>query len=271
MALFAVLMSVSFTSCDKEEDGGSSTGKPSIEKKLVRVISYDVEDSREELNEILEFIYDAKGNVVEIIEKDDDGDSYSSKYVWDSNKSVTLQWDEDSEEFVKYILTDGRITTYHSHQYSAGSMGDYYVYLTYDKNGYIKEVSDDEVEREPYLIYTWVDGKLSFYEDYNGITTLRYSDKICKGFFPVVCEEYVGDFEDYLFIAQPELLGIKTTYLPSKIIDGECTISFEYELGSKGYVESCTVNKFYSYDHDYNGDGRDDYDSYDYLYEFVWE
>ena len=274
MGLFAILMCVNFTSCSPDDGGDSPdspTNQPGNEKKLTKVISYDVEDSREELNEILEFIYDTNGNVVEILEKDADGDIYSCKYVWDSNKSVTYQWDDDSEEFVKYMLTDGRITMLHSHQYSVGSMSDYYMYFIYDQNGYVKEVSDDEVEKKPYRTYTWNNGKLSFYEDYNELVTLRYGDKTCKGFFPVVCEEYACDLDDYLFIAQPELLGIKTTYLPSKIIDGNCTISFEYELDAEGYVGSCAVNEYYSYDHDYNGDGRDDYHSYDYLYEFIWE
>lgn len=276
--LFAVLVSVNLTSCNSDDENDSvgedsQTEKPVREKKLVRVVSYDVEDSREKLDDILEFIYDTKGNVVEILEKYDDGDSYSCKYVWDSNKSITCTWDD---EYVKYSLHNGKISNveecFYSWHTGQPKLDEDFYRLTYDKDGNLMEYwakynEEDEYELEERL--TWDNGRLSFYEDYNSLITLRYSDKTCKGFFPLLYE-YVN-CDDYLFMAQPELVGIKMSYLPSKIIDGNCTISFECELDTEGYVGSCAVNKYYSYDHDYNGDGRDDYNSYDYLYEFVWE
>jgi hypothetical protein len=104
-----------------------------------------------------------------------------------------------------------------------------------------------------------------------GLTTYRYDNQTSKGFLPLLVDYIETDIcEDYLFAAQPELIGIKMSHLPSKIIDGSSTISFEYEL-EEGYVTSCSVNEYESYDHDYNGDGQKDYHSYDYYYEFVWE
>ena len=279
MALMAVLMCVNFTACSEDDPtGDSSTNHLSNANKLAKVMQYDIKNNKKELNDIIRFEYDKNDNVVKIHEiyGSDADDIDITEYIWDSNKSITSYWEND--EYIKYTLTNNQITDILMHEYvwdwdtETRELDEDFYRLTYDKDGNLMEYwakynEEDEYELEERL--TWDNGRLSFYEDYNSLITLRYSDKTCKGFFPLLYE-YVN-CDDYLFMAQPELVGIKMSYLPSKIIDGNCTISFEYELDTEGYVGSCAVNKYYSYDYDYNGDGRDDYNSYDYLYEFVWE
>lgn len=278
----ALLTMFSFVACDDPtNDPSDPTENPSVsEKRLARTMKYKIENGKEELCSILKFVYDTKDNVIEIIEKYDDGDSYSEKYVWDSDKSVTYYWDkEEMDEYAKYTLSDGKINNAYIREYKyytgEPTLDENFCLNTYDKDGNLTECwskwsKEDEYELENK--YNWNNGKLTLIEDDYSVITLRYDNKTCKGFFPLFTEIIDMDFLwGGLFMAQPELAGIKTSYLPSKIIDGNRTISFEYELDAEGYVESCAVNEYYSYDHDYNGDGRDDYNSYDYLYEFIWE
>ena len=97
-----------------------------------------------------------------------------------------------------------------------------------------------------------------YFEEYSYI----YDNKTCNGSFPLFYEYAGWDDELYIFMAQPELIGIKTKNLPKMIIDDPYTYTFEYEFDQDNYITSCTMNKEYYGEYGY---------SKEYYYEFVWE
>ena len=249
MALFAVLMSVNFTSCNKDNDdsvGGDSSNQSG--KKLVKVMEYD--GSGEELEAKYEFKYNQAGNVVEYTEGYfDDGkwQKETGKVSWNSNGSITLT-SEGEEEALVVALSDGRIT----------SWGSWYNF-TYDEKGFVKTfVCESQLESYS-RAYTWDDSYLfsiDYQSEYYGTESVHYGNKACKGFLPVF-GKYVDIPEIGLFMAMPELVGVKTTNLPTKI-NGNFSTTFDYQLDAAGYVTKCTVEEL-------------SVEPKKALYEFVWE
>lgn len=269
----ALLTMFSFVACD-DPTGDSPTNHPTNANKLGRVMIYDIENNKKELNEIIKFEYDKNGNVVKIYEQygSDVDDTDITEYIWDSNKSITSYWEND--EYIKYTLTNNQITDILMHEYvwdwdtETRELDEDFYRCTYDKDGNLIKIwwkDNEEDEEELMNEQTWNNGQLSMAKDYDNehVITLHYDNKTCKNFFPLLADYIVnnGFSDDYIFMAQPELLGVRTSKLPSKIIYGSCVISFDYELNTYGNVTSCTVNKLYS----------DDNLSYDYFYEFIWE
>ena len=266
IALFAVLMCVNFASCGNDDGeipsdptGDSPTNQPTNEKKLVQVMIYDDEEA---LEEIIEFKYDENGNLI----KADESGGETLNYIWESNNSVTCKWDMEDEDFVKYSLTNGKVTRIQTHELSYNPIigeydgyYDYYGYFDYDKDGHLKEIGGEyDGEKEPSYSYTWDNGNLTSFDS----KRCFYDYKTYKGFFPLFFD-YVGfNKEEYIFMALPELVGIKTKNLPKMIIDGSNTYTFEYEFNQDNYIISCTVNKEDGGDYSYNEE---------YYYEFVWE
>ena len=275
MALMAVLMCVNFTACSEDDPTGDSpTNHLSNANKLAKVMQYDIENNKKELNDIIRFEYDKNDNVVKIHEiyGSDADDIDITEYIWDSNKSITSYWEND--EYIKYTLTNNQITDILMHEYvwdwdtETRELDEDFYRCTYDKDGNLIKIwwkDNEEDEEELMNEQTWNNNQLSTAKnyDYEHVITLHYDNKTCKNFFPLLADYIVnnGFSDDYIFMAQPELLGVRTSKLPSKIIDGSCIISFDYELNTYGNVTSCTVNKLYS----------DDNLSYDYFYEFIWE
>ena len=255
MALFAVLMSVNFTSCDKGDEGESAAQKTN--KKLVQMREYKVDASGENLNRMLDFKYDANGLVIKIQEKwkessDSDWDVDVMEYVWDSNNSITRYW-EDGYECCKYTLADGRISNKYSSEDNAIT-GTY----AYDQEGYIKQVNDG-------CTYTWSGGQLLLGNHYGSSDTFRYGSQECKGFFPLLSEYICYEGGDYLFLAHPELIGAKCISLPIKKSGKYETVTYEYKLASDGYISTCTET---TEEHWGEGFGQRTIVC---IYEFVWE
>ena len=268
MALFAVLMCVNFASCGNDDGeipsdptGDSPTNQPTNEKKLVQVMIYDDEEAFEE---IIEFEYDENGNIVKVNERHNNKEYgwnvETFYYTWNSNKTITFKFNEGDEEFYEYILADGRITKMF-YYFSAEKKHDEHTYFTYNKEGYITNFggsSEGEIES-----FIWENSKLISV----GSTDFIYTNQTCSGFFPLIYNylEIIGK-EDYIFMAQPELIGTKTNNLPKMIVDNgytdgsSDTYTFEYELDQDKYITSCTIKE---QSHSYNNK--------EYYYEFVWE
>lgn len=269
MALAAILVCVNLTSCDKDDDdhsgdatnttnNGENGSNSNGEKRLAKVILYDVEDGTNKLNYSHEFFYGANGYIDRInSEIVDFGKLYSDVCVltWNSTKSFTV----DCETF---FFDNGRAS-------KSSDESEYYsvYYYVYNDNGQLKGYGEEleNGERHTNLSLNWSDGKLlSMIEtDFFSVntTSFDYSDKICKkGFFPLL-SDYLGGFcEVAVFTAHPELVGLKTKHLPKKMTDGNKISTFEYKFDSEGYVIGCTERETYK-------DGG----IYTYYYEFFWE
>lgn len=247
MALFAVLLSVNFVSCNK--DGDSAT-QPSNEKKLVGMSLQG-----EHYNDVYDFKYNQDGRISEIQEDyvhSFDGayeqgvDIY--KYNWHSKDSVTVT--QNGELEWSFYLSDGKIIRLIDYDTESGR--EELSCFTYDNNGHL--------ESDSYDTYTWENDKLLRYDD----NYIRYSNTTCKGFFPLFCEN-IGLWQDYLFMVHPELVGAKTIYLPTEIGYGEVDKNaFSYEFDTDGYVTSCTVIEY-----DRRSGSWRPYQTF--VYEFVWE
>ena len=251
MALFAVLMSVNFTSCDKENDdsvGGGSSNQSG--KKLVKVMEYD---GSGDMQTKFEFKYNQAGNVSEFTESYIDNGKWVKEAInisWNSNKSLTLTNEEDEE--LEVLLSYGKFTRWGSCNF------------TYNEDGFLKRIEDKDGFSTYTIAYTW-DGNylysIDYQEKYNNTTndwteSVRYGDKTCKGFLPIFGES-MGIPEFGLFMAMPELVGIKTINLPTKI-NGKFATTFDYKLDADGYVTKCTVEEL-------------SVEPEQTLYEFVWE
>lgn len=261
MALFAVLLCVNFASCSTDDD--DPTGNPSVsEKRLARTMKYGIENGKEELNSIIDFKYNQENKLTAVYERElysDDWHIDTQNFIWDANNSITHQWG-------KYTLTNGKVTK--EHHYEAGQY-DFYLYYDYDNDGHLKGceyASEEDGEKVPAVIFTWENGNLTSFAEADDINNPEmsyiYDNKNYNGFFPLFYEYTVWEDENYIFMALPELVGIKTKNLPKMIIDGSYTYDFEYEFDQDNYITSCTVNKKYYGEHSY---------SEEYYYEFAWE
>lgn len=251
VALFAILCAA----CDDYIEM-----PPANEKKLIRIKQYYGEYYQEKSATILDFKYDQRDRLIEV-QRTQQNNTDTLKYNWDSYKSIRHKWDKHSYE---YFIEDGKISNYF-HYYNDTT----YISFVYDQDGYIKEyeVKNGEKQQEKHS-YTWENRQLSLYDE----VTLCYNSQICKGFFPLL---YIfiglnndGDYcydRNYLFMAHPNLIGVKTTYLPTKILREylqeqrtQC-FNFEYKLDQNDYIISCTVLH------------NTDFSSERYTYKFVWE
>ena len=285
MALMAVLMSVNFTSCSNEDE--DSETQPSNKKKLARVMRYEQDGG----TMTIDFKYDKKGNVVKaaIWHRHNNYGEWREEvdtieYVWDSNKSIT--WDcvinvdynlNPWKGTYNCTLNDSRITdiTHDNHSkpgFIYGVMEKFY--YRYNEDGHINEYGDFE-NGTIHRIYTWNNNQLERFKVGSNAITFSYNNQTCKSFFPLLIDySYIGFWYgmkewqlvgDYIFMAQPELIGIRSNSLPTKIINNDLgeTYSFnDYDFDSEGYVTRCTVS----------GEWQTDGSSFcNYIYKFIWE
>ena len=236
VALFALF---SFVACDDP-----TNDQENLSKRLAMVIRS---------SDMIQFKYDKNGNVIQANEIDYSGRVEAFNYLWDSNKSITLKFNPD---FYKYILTDGRITNVF-YYFNADKQHNEYTYFNYDNEGHIKDFggsSEGEI-----ATFNWENSKLLS----TGSTSFIYSNQTCNGFFPLLyLFADLWSEEDYLFMAQPELSGIKTNHLPKMIVDGNSyTYTFDYGFDKNNYITSCTMSILDKYNDERNEE----------IFEFIWE
>lgn len=258
VCLLASLLCVNFSACGGEDTPepenpatnpsnptpGNGSGTSSNEKRLVKM-EYIEEDGTESFS----FEYDEQGRVITAIEEEDESfygyDIYVSRLTWEGN---TLIYNEDGDDDnIIFTLKNGRIV---SDRYDYEDEANSTKY-EYDNDGrLIKVVSEESV-----VTISWINGKISkwsknynssYDEDY--YKEIIYSNQTCKGFFP----EFGSMAEDdFIFnMAQPELFGLRSNYLPSSFIrkdNGETTkYDYTYTFDEEGYIKSYTEETTYS-------------------------
>ena len=244
MALFAILMSTNFVSCDKDEN---STIQSSEEKKLIKMSTRSVYDNVDEGNDdVYDYKYSQDGRISEIhisyYSNGEEIDEDIYKYNWHSKDSMTVTL--NGELIDCFYFSNGKIIRNIEYFHNR----EYFNQFTYNNDGPLNSYST--------WTSTWSNDKLLQSNDYY----IRYSDTTCKGFFPLFCA-HIGPGGE-LFVAHPEFVGLKTTYLPTELGDKLDKYTFSYEFDTDGYVVSCTIT------HDEFHGGH--YSS-TYGYEFVWE
>ena len=231
-ALLAVLMCANFASCSKDDDANIDTGGEDVvvgEKKLVKMVSNE---------ETYTFSYDDEGRLSSAIETDDDGDKYSYKFVW-GDDAVVVKYEYETafgynngKTYTEtYTLKDGLVQNWMSDNYSG-------IYSYNSSNRLIKAEFTDHYGYTVNAV--WDKDKLvsvNISDKYGSYTPsiLTYGETTCKkGYFPLISD--IIELGDVLFMAHPEIAGMRTNQLPNTYSPYEEEISMTYEYDKEGYI-----------------------------------
>lgn len=212
MALAAVLLSVGYTSCSKENlDGSKDFSK---EKKLVKMVSKD-EDGKD--LEVFTFEYDDKGKLLKST-----GSFDHSEYAWTSNYS----WNDNvimiDQEYA-VALENGLV--------KSNSSNDTYTYN--DSNRITQYTHNNRTST-----FTWDGDKIVSMSSYVGSNmTFTYGEPCKKGYCPLI--PYLMFQYDDLSMAHPEIFGARSKQLPT-MIGG---ILLTYEFDKEGYITKIYLNQ----------------------------
>lgn len=212
MAVIAICLCTNFTACSKDDDadGGGNTAEKRLTKIAIDEYVFYV------------FIYDNQGRLVEAR-----SDVYGSDtYKW---KDDAIDVYYDGKYNSTYNLTYGLV----SNRYRPSEPSQYqYEYYTYNIEG---RLVDGLVWEGDKLI------SMVGWSDYE--VTYTYNNTTCKsGYYPLFVE-------NSLFMAHPEIFGMKTNQLPisCKGVPGghiqaeEFTETYEYEFDAEGYISKIIV------------------------------
>ena len=232
-ALLAVLMCANFASCSKDDDGVNTDGGGNdeggnqevivSEKKLVKMVSNE---------ETYTFSYDDEGRLSSAIETDDDGDKYSYKFVWgDDAVVVKYEYEDGDTNTETYTLKNGLVQSwsadYHNGHHTEG---------TYSYNSSNRLIKAEFTHHLGYTVYAvWDKDKLVSVNTNDGYKAiLTYGETCKKGYFPLISD--VIGLGDVLFMAHPEIAGMRTNQLPNTYSPYEEEISMTYEYDKEGYI-----------------------------------
>lgn len=249
MAALAALVSVNFVACNVE--GGSNNdgdidhvdngGIITSGKQLVKIFGASGGST-----DTIAFTYDSEGRVVSVVEtytsEEYEGVSSSEIYqfVWgDDAIRVTESSDySNSVDRYTYTLANGLIQNDSDGRQFAYNKSGRFLKGT-SSSGYITNV-------------LWDGDKLVSVEEDDSVGSLTYNGSACKaGYFPFAAS--VIDFGcELLFMAHPELAGMRTTQLPNTLTwshtdsysgsTEEETTTITYEFDNQGYVTKMVGN-----------------------------
>lgn len=234
MALLAILISVNFEACSSEELEEPEKNEDGVvvgDKKLVQVKEYtDDNDSK-----TFDFSYDSKDRLISLIRTY----SYSSSdirkqnYIW-GNNTIFEQTEDDNTTF---NLENNLVKTIQE-----SDDDDIISFLYNSSNQLIAEYGTNNIIGNWKRNYIWDNNKLLSYDDYKKYT---YSGKTCKGYFPLIFPDDFSEGYD-LFLAHPELNGMRTQQLPDKVTTNYDHVTYienySYTFYKEGYLETCTVD-----------------------------
>lgn len=230
MALLAVVMCVNFTSCsDDDEPAKNDDGVITNQKRLVEI----AETFDDYGTNIISFSYDSKGRLISVVQKDydvDDSDVYN--ITWGEN---TVTESEDGES-ITYSLTDGLVRT------GSETNGTNYSFA-YNSSKQLTTYQYSDKYYSSTRTLTWENGKVTKITYNKDISEITYGNQTCKGYFPFMVTMVEDDFK--VMLAHPELVGLRTTQLPSQINskgnNWEDKEEYTYKFDKDGYVETCTA------------------------------
>ena len=231
MALFAILMCVNFASCSSSDDDPTEEkeeGEVVVSgKKLVKIVgtSKDSSDS-----ETYTFKYDNKGRLIEATESYQEGsykDTDTYQFIW-------------GDDAIKVIInpTYNYTLTLNNGLVQNSNLDDENGVFTYNNsNRFIKYSSKSKYDTCSAI---WDGDKLVSISNYDNEATLTYSSSCKKGYFPFIATMITYDADAILFMAHPEIAGMRTNQLPTSITwtdnYGSETSTFTYEFDKEGYI-----------------------------------
>ena len=235
MALFAVLMCVNFAACSSgDDDPTEEKGEGGIVvsgKKLTKIVG-KAENSSE--SETYTFKYDNKGRLIEATGAyEEDGYKYTDTYqfIW-GDDAIKVS----SESNHTLTLRNGLVQY---EEYNDGDKGTY----TYNSSNRLIKFSDGEDWINTAI---WDGNKLVSVSGSESEARLTYGQSCSKGYFPFIASIMEAGEWSVLYMAHPEIAGMRTNQLPSSITwtytdnyydttESETT-NFAYEFNKDGYI-----------------------------------
>lgn len=216
MAFMAVVLGIGFCACSKDGSGENGGGLITSGKKIVKIVGVQGSES-----ETYTFTYDDSGRLIEAtrVEKYD-GNTYTDEYefIW-GDDMIKVKKDSYSSTLT---LKNGLV--------QKNDENDTYTYN--NSNRFIKGKNAYET-----ITAIWDGGKMvSVSEsDDDWEMTLTYGEVCKKGYSPLI-PYMIGFGPEVLYMAHPEIAGMRTTNLPSSFKTDEDSINFTYEYDKEGYV-----------------------------------
>ena len=243
MVLFAVLMCVNFASCSSDDDPTEEKEEGGVVvsgKKLVKIIYKSTDDS---YSETYTFSYDNKGRLVAatIMEAEEDNSSTDTfDFIWGDDvvkvteKSTYSYSNSTYTESYILILKNGLVQY---EDYGNDGTGTY----TYNSSNRFVKFSDGGYGTETAI---WDGDNLVATSDGDDDSKLTYGETCSKGYFPFIATIIDAGKCEALFMAHPEIAGMRTTQLPTSITwtyDGYYgteseTSTMEYKFNKEGYI-----------------------------------
>lgn len=229
MALVAVFMCVNFASCSSDDDPTEEKDENEVVvsgKKISKIVTKTEDDT-----ETVTFKYDNQGRVTEVIEAYEEKDGnyiYTFKFTWGDDVVKV------NENYDNGFYTDSYILTLKNGLVQSSDNNETFTYNS--SNRFIKGQGEWSTTTA-----IWDGDKLvSVTEGDMDEATLTYGGNSCKkGYFPFIGS--IIDFTcDYLFIAHPEIAGMRTTQLPTSVTwnygyeEEKSTLSYEFD--KEGYI-----------------------------------
>ncbi len=262
MAAVAVLLAFAFASCSDDDDDNGGGGGSSSGKKLVQWAWTEDDDDPF----IWNLSYNNSSGKLNNITSEE---SYNLQYTWGTNSVVETVISKGSHAYtVTYTISNGLVTkavcddsyedlqtinySYDSSnrltgtEYYDGSELDYTSKITWENNAPVKQE------------FTYNDRTVS--------RTFEYGSQTCDGYNPAIANYLwflviaFSDDDVKLSYTNPEMFGIETNKLPTKVVDG--------------YAGGGTFNVAYTYDSDnYISSFITDYEDGDYgdKWTYTWE
>lgn len=248
VAFVASLIVVNLASCTKEGDPQYNLVKN--EKKLLKL---DIEEPYYRYS--YQFSYDNEGRLYESTHTYYDGHEeniINCTYSWKNNEIT-----EQHGHGWPYELSNGLIRKY---GYETG--------VKYDNDQYLSETKTTESGSNYYsIVWGSNDGRLSrsgrYYKKDKNSAMLEYllnfyytgeEATICNGFNPLV-SLFAGFYNEYVCIAHPELVGVRTNFLPNTFAETYYSIdgngrpiedrqrgNFSYKFDSDRYIIECIMS-----------------------------
>lgn len=246
MTVVSILMCANFASCSKDDEPKKNdSGVVSNEKKVVEITDYYVTRWGEQSHTI-KFVYDEQKR---LIKAKNSSDNYTEYYIWKENLIENYYGEDDNDPWC-YGLNKGLVSeTYSLNRYNIKDIEDAHKYNSSKQMISWTYPIDKEIE------LVWEKGNLKTIIKADGDTVeFYYSDKTCKGYFPLMHQalEYtIHSGLDYfwyeLYYAHPELVGLRTKQLPDKVVEKYSSGNtqdindIQYTFTDDGYIKTCTM------------------------------
>ena len=235
MAAIAILVGAGFASCSKDDNEMDDVANS---KKITQLKVAQMTYS---------FSYNTEGNLTKIIQIYDNPEYETECFTTEYN----FLWDTDSIK-VDIVNTDHYDTSTVPITYYLSNGLIYYCQgikrsenYTYNDQGYLSHRLKVFGLNYTNTNISWDGNKVVSASDDNKNYTFDYDKKVktCKGYIPSMFLDDIKNWSDHeiLFVAHPELAGLRTNKLPKGYKSNYGNEVFSYEFDASGYISKIIV------------------------------